>query len=48
MFIALPLLESEVVTELPAPPWVFGLIAFALLISLLLITIAIGKGRTHS
>jgi hypothetical protein len=48
MFIALPLLEAEAATELPLPPWVFGLIAFALLISLLLITIAIGKGRTHS
>jgi len=43
----LTLLEAEV-RELPAPPWVFGLIAFGILIALLLITLAIGKGRAHS
>jgi hypothetical protein len=40
------LLEAE--TKLPAPPWVFGLIAFVILITLLLVTLAIGKGRAHS
>jgi len=42
----LTLLETE--TKLPAPPWVFGLIAFVILITLLLVTLAIGKGRVHS
>ena len=46
--LGLILLETEVVNELPAPAWVFGLIAFALLMILLFITIAIGSGRTHS
>jgi hypothetical protein len=35
-------------TELPFPPLVFGLIAFALLVALLVITVALGKGRPHS
>jgi hypothetical protein len=43
----LTLLETEV-NKLPAPAWVFGLVAFAILISLLLVTLAIGKGRAHS
>jgi hypothetical protein len=43
----LTLLEADV-NKLPAPAWVFGLIAFGLLVSLLLITLAIGKGRPHS
>jgi hypothetical protein len=43
----LTLLEADV-HKLPAPAWVFGLIAFALLFTLLLITLAIGKGRAHS
>jgi len=43
---ALTLLQTE--TELPAPAWVFGLIAFVILMALLFITIAIGKGRAHS
>jgi uncharacterized membrane protein YhaH (DUF805 family) len=36
------------VNELPAPAWVFGVIAFVILIALLLTTLAIGKGRAHS
>ena len=46
--LGLILLETEVVNELPAPAWVFGLIAFVILIALLFITIAIGSGRVHS
>ena len=48
MMLGFVLLEAEVVNELPAPAWVFGLIAFVLLVGLLLVTLAIGKGRTHS
>jgi hypothetical protein len=44
----LALLEAEVGNELPFPAWVFGLIAFAILLSLLFLTLAIGKGRKHS
>jgi hypothetical protein len=44
MTLGLTLLE----TELPVPPYVFGIIAFALLVLLLLITLALGKGRPHS
>ncbi len=44
MTFGLTLLE----TELPAPAWAFGLIAFGLLFILLMITLAIGKGRPHS
>ncbi|MET0692727.1 MAG: hypothetical protein ABWX96_03695 [Propionibacteriaceae bacterium] len=44
----LTLLETEAVNELPFPAWVFGLIAFAILLGLLLLTLAIGKGRKHS
>ena len=35
-------------TELPLPPIVYGLIAFGLLLILLAITVAVGKGRPHS
>ena len=35
-------------TELPLPPLAFGLIAFGLLLILLAITVAVGKGRPHS
>ena len=41
-------LEAEVHNELPAHPVFFGLIAFGLLVVMLLITLAIGKGRPHS
>jgi hypothetical protein len=48
MHLALTLLEAESVRELPVPAWVFGIIAFALLLGLLALTLAIGKGRPHS
>jgi hypothetical protein len=34
--------------ELPVPSYVIGIIAFVLLSVLLLVTLAIGKGRPHS
>jgi hypothetical protein len=40
--------EAEALNELPVPDWAFGVIAFGLLFSLLMITLAIGKGRPHS
>jgi hypothetical protein len=42
------LLESEALRELPIPAWAFGVIAFGLLIGLLVLTLAIGRGRPHS
>jgi hypothetical protein len=48
MVYGLTLMGTEAGRELPAPPWVFGLIGFGLLMALLFITIAIGKGRPHS
>ena len=42
------LLEAEVGNELPFPAWLFGVIAFGILIGLLMVTLAIGKGRKHS
>jgi hypothetical protein len=34
--------------ELPAPPWAIGVLAFVVLALMMLITLAIGKGRPHS
>ena len=48
MDLGLTLLEAEGLRELPIPAWAFGVLAFALLVSLLLLTLAIGKGRPHS
>ena len=48
MNFALTLLETEVHRELPIPSWGFGIIAFAVLGIMLLITYSIGKGRPHS
>ena len=48
MNLALTLLEAEDARELPIPAWAFGVTAFALLMGLLLLTLAIGKGRPHS
>jgi hypothetical protein len=48
MNLALTLLEAEAATKMPIPAWVFGLIAFALLMGLLALTLSIGKGRPHS
>ncbi|MGI8614836.1 MAG: hypothetical protein ACR2KL_12985 [Nocardioidaceae bacterium] len=36
------------VRELPVPPFVIGLIAFGFLATLLLWTLAYGKGRPHT
>jgi hypothetical protein len=38
---------SEVVIELPFEPWVFGAAALALLLVLLVATLAFGGGRPH-
>jgi len=35
-------------TELPIPAVGFGLIALGILLTMLLVTLAIGKGRPHS
>jgi hypothetical protein len=48
MTLGLTLLEAEATRELPIPAWGFGVIAFALLIGLLLLTWSIGRGRPHS
>ena len=40
--------EAEALNELPIPAWGFGIIAFGLLVAMLMITLAIGKGRPHS
>jgi hypothetical protein len=48
MNLGLTLLEAESLRELPIPAWAFGIIAFALLLGLLALTLAIGKGRPHS
>jgi hypothetical protein len=48
MNLGVTVLEAEALRELPIPAWAFGLIAFVLLIGLLALTLAIGKGRPHS
>jgi hypothetical protein len=48
MSFGMTLLEAESLRELPIPAWAFGVIAFALLMGLLALTLAIGKGRPHS
>ena len=48
MTLGLTLLETEAASELPMPPWAFGVLAFGLLLLLLLITLSLGKGRPHS
>lgn len=42
------MLMSEVVNELPVEPIWFGVGAFALLLTLLVITLVFGKGRPHA
>ena len=39
---------SLLATEAAIPPIAIGLIAFGLLIALLVMTVALGKGRPHS
>jgi hypothetical protein len=48
MNLGLSLLEAEAGRELPIPAWGFGVIAFLLLMVLMALTLAIGKGRPHS
>jgi hypothetical protein len=48
MTLGLPLLQTEESRDLPIPDWAFGVLAFLFLLALLLITLAIGKGRPHS
>jgi hypothetical protein len=48
MTLGLTLLQTEVHRELPIPAWAFGVLGFAILLVLLLITWSIGKGRPHS
>lgn len=48
MNFGMTLLETAGHTELPIPAWGYGIIAFCILTSFLLITLAIGKGRLHS
>ena len=48
MNFGLMVLETEAHNELPIPAWGFGVIAFAILAIMLLITYSIGKGRPHS
>jgi hypothetical protein len=48
MDLGLTVLEAEALRELPIPAWAFGVIAFVLLMVLLALTLAIGKGRPHS
>ncbi len=48
MTLGMILLETGTERELPIPAIGFGIIGFGLLIGLLLITLAIGKGRPHS
>ena len=40
--------SAEHVNELPIPAELFGVIGFLLLLAMLMITLAIGKGRPHS
>jgi hypothetical protein len=39
---------AEETRDLPVPPEVIGLIAFALLLSLMAVLLMFGKGRPHS
>ena len=40
--------EAEALNELPIPAEAFGVIGFLILVTMLLVTLAIGKGRPHS
>ena len=48
MTLGLTLLQTEAHRELPIPAWAFGVLGFAILLALLLITWSFGKGRPHS
>ena len=44
----LTLLEAEIKRDLPMAAPFFGVLAFIILLILLFVTLAIGKGRPHS
>lgn len=48
MSLDLILAVAEQPRDLPAPPIVFGLVAFGLLLTLLLGLLMFGKGRPHT
>lgn len=48
MLLTTVLAQAAAETELPVPPIVFGLGAFAILSALLLGVLMFGKGRPHS
>ena len=48
MTVGLTLLNTEIARELPVPPIVYGIVGFAVLLALLFVTLAVGKGRPHS
>jgi len=48
MLLTTVLAQAATETELPVPPIVFGLGAFAILSALLLGVLMFGKGRPHS
>ena len=48
MIPGLTALEAEITRELPMAAPYFGVLAFIILLILLLVTLAIGKGRPHS
>jgi hypothetical protein len=39
---------AEETSELPAEPWVFGVVTFGLLTAMLIALLMFGKGRPHS
>jgi hypothetical protein len=45
MSVATVLAETAHGRDLPLPPWAFGLLAFTLLVSALLVTLSFGKDR---
>ncbi len=47
MALGLTLLETEITRELPMPAWCFGILSFVILLILLFLTLALGKGRPH-
>ncbi len=48
MFADLITLAADQKHDLPAPPFVFGLVAFAFLVVLMVALLMFGKGRPHS
>ena len=42
------LMSEEPVIDLLMPPWAFGAVALTLLLTLLVVTLVLGKGRPHA